>query len=110
MNRIRRENPALHDLLRLEFHHTDNDTLIAYSKTTEQLANVILVVVNLDPHNVQSGWLDLALDKLGIEPGTPYQVHDLLTDARYLWHGSRNYIQLRPWEMPAHIFRVQARI
>ena len=110
VNRIRRENPALHDLLRLEFHHTDNDTLIAYSKTTEQLANVILVVVNLDPHNVQSGWLDLALDKLGIEPGTPYQVHDLLTDARYLWHGSRNYIQLRPWEMPAHIFRVQARI
>ncbi len=107
VNRIRRENPALHDLLRLEFHHTDNDTLIAYSKTTEQLANVILVVVNLDPHNVQSGWLDLALDKLGIEPGTPYQVHDLLTDARYLWHGSRNYIQLRPWEMPAHIFRVR---
>jgi len=109
VNRIRRENPALHDLLRLEFHHTDNDTLIAYSKTTEQLANVILVVINLDPHNVQSGWVDLALDKLGIEQGAPYEVHDLLTDARYLWHGSRNYIQLRPWEMPAHIFRVQAR-
>jgi len=108
VNRIRRENPALHDLHHFQFHHTDNDTIIAYSKTDDELKNVVLIIVNLDPYNVQSGWVDLTLEELGIAPGTTFQVHDLLTDARYSWHGDRNYVELRPWEMPAHIFRVSS--
>jgi len=106
LNRIRRENPALHTLDHLAFHATDNNSIIAYSKTTSSRDNVILVFVNLDPHNAQSGWSYLSLDKLGIKPGTPYRVHDLLTDAQYQWHGERNYVSLRPWDIPAHIFRV----
>jgi starch synthase (maltosyl-transferring) len=107
VNRIRRENPALHEMDNLEFHHTDNDTLIAYSKTTDDLNNVILTIVNLDKYHVQSGWVHLALDKVGLDWHATYQLHDLLTDARYQWHGSHNYISLRPWEMPAHIFRLE---
>jgi starch synthase (maltosyl-transferring) len=110
VNRIRRDNPALHANDNLEFHPTDNDELIAYSKTTDALDNLILTVVNLDPHHVQIGWVDVILDQLSIEPGATYQVHDLLTDARYLWHGSRNYIELHPTKMPAHIFRVRRHI
>lgn len=111
VNRIRRDNPALHSNDHLVFHPTDNDQLIAYSKTTEALDNLVLTVVNLDPHHAQIGWVSLDLTKLGIEPDATYQVHDLLTDARYLWHGSRNYVELNPVAtVPAHIFRVRRHI
>jgi starch synthase (maltosyl-transferring) len=110
VNRIRRENPALHEMRRLEFHPVDNEQVIAYSKTTDALDNIILTVVNLDPHHVQIGWVNLSLDKLGIEPDTTYQVHDLLTDARHLWRGSWNYVELNPAATPAHVFRVRRHI
>ncbi len=110
VNRIRKENPALHGDLSLRFHSVDNEELIAYSKTTEDLSNAILVVVNLDPHHTQSGWVELPLEELRIDPYQPYQVHDLLSDARYLWHGARNYVELNPHVAPAHIFVLRRRL
>ena len=71
---------------------------------------MILTVVNLDPHHIHSGWVQLDLKQLGIEPEHGYQVHDLLTGARYLWRGARNYVELNPQFAPAHIFRVRRRI
>ena len=68
------------------------------------------MVVNLDPYYTQSGWVDLALDALGLDPSQPYQMHDLLNDARYLWRGPHNYVQLDPKTMPIHIFRVRRRV
>ncbi len=110
VNRIRRENPALHDNVSLRFLPVDNDNLIAYTKTTPARDNQIVVVVNLDPHNPHSGWVELDLDALGVEPGTSFQMHDLLSDARYLWSAPRNYVMLDPQRMPAHIFRVRRRV
>ena len=110
VNRIRRENPALHVDRTLRFHGTDNDQLLCYSKTSEDGENVLLMVVNLDPYHVHAGWVDLDLAELGLEPGAPFQVHDLLTGARYLWHGSRNFVQLDPNQVPAHILRVRRRV
>ena len=108
VNWIRRENPALHSNWSLRFHHVDNDQLICYSKSTENLTNVILVVVNLDYRYTQSGWVDLSLDALGLDYDRPYQVHDLLDDARYHWYGSHNYVELNPHRIPAHIFQIEA--
>jgi starch synthase (maltosyl-transferring) len=110
VNQIRRANPALASNGRLKFHSIDNSQLIAYSKTTEDLANIILVVVNLDPHYTQSGWLDLPLDYFGLDPQQPFQAHDLLTDSRYLWQGTRNFVELNPHSMPAHILRIRRRV
>ena len=110
VNQIRRANPALASNERLKFHSIDNSQLIAYSKTTEDLANIILVVVNLDPHYTQSGWLDLPLDYFGLDSHQAFQVHDLLTDSRYLWQGTRNYVELDPHSMPAHILRIRRRV
>jgi starch synthase (maltosyl-transferring) len=107
VNRIRRENPALQSDWSLRFHPVDNDQLIVYSKTTGDLANIIVVVVNLDPHHTQSGWVDLPVESFRLNPHQPYQVHDLLTDARYFWHGTHNYVELNPQMMPAHIFRIR---
>jgi starch synthase (maltosyl-transferring) len=110
VNRIRRENPALQSDWSLRFHEIANDNLIAYSKRTSDESNVILVVVNLSPHHVHSGWLELDLDSLGLDAERPFQMHDLLTNAHYLWQGPRNYIEIDPHSAPAHIFRIRRRI
>ena len=110
LNAIRRENPALHTNERLEFYPTTNDRFLAYSKSTPDLSNIILTIVNLDPYHVHSGWLDLPLEELGLEADAPYQVHDLVTGARYHWRGPRNYVELNPHVLPAHIFRVRRRV
>ena len=106
INRVRHENPALQSDRNLSFHLTDNEQVICYSKRTKDFSNIVLVMVNLDPRYTQSGWTDLSLDDLGLNGHEPYQVHDLLTDARYVWHGSHNYVELNPFVVPAHIFRV----
>ncbi len=110
VNRIRKQNPALQLDWNLRFHPIGNDQLIAYSKCTRDLSNCIVVVVNLDPHHTQSGWLELPLDQLGLDPSQSYQMHDLLTDAKYLWNGPRNYVELNPHLMPAHLFRIRHKV
>jgi len=110
LNRIRRENPALQADHRLRFFPTDNDQLLAYGKQSEDGANVIVCVVNLNPHHTHAGWVELDLGWLGIEHDRPYQVHDLLSGARYLWTGPRNYVQLDPQRSPAHVFRLRRRL
>jgi starch synthase (maltosyl-transferring) len=110
VNQIRHENPAFHLNHNLRFHQVDNDQIIAYSKSSADGTNHVLVVVNLDPHYKQSGFIHLPAEELGIDPGQPYQAHDLLTDARYLWHGSRNYVELNPETLPAHIFVLRRKI
>ncbi|ULA67429.1 MAG: Alpha-1,4-glucan:maltose-1-phosphate maltosyltransferase [Nitrospira sp.] len=107
INRIRRENPALQSDASLQFHPIDNDYLMAYSKQSPDGSNVILVVVNLSPHHVHAGWLELDLSALGIHANRPFQVHDLLTHAYYVWQGSRNYVQLDPHSVPVQIFAVR---
>ena len=106
VNGIRRENPALQSDLSLCFHPVENDQLICYSKRTEDLSSLILVVVNLDYRYKQSGWIELSLEELGLDNNRPYEVSDLLTGVTYRWQGSRNYVELDPRKIPAHIFRI----
>jgi starch synthase (maltosyl-transferring) len=135
LNQIRRTNPALQSDLSLRFHHVDNPQIICYSKSAPGEAiedagappfdvsradrlpinpppqpNVILVAVNLDPHNEQAGWIDLDLKQLGIGHDETFDVEDLLTGVHYQWQDRSNYVALRPQVMPAHIFRVTRRV
>ena len=110
INRARRDNPALHMSHDLFFHNTDNPYLIAYSKSSRDGSNVVLTVVNLDPFHTQAGWVHLDLAHLLVDGSESFRVHDLLTGAAYLWQGSRNYVELRPDKIPAHIFRVLRRV
>ena len=89
----------------------DNDQLIAYAKATPDATTSSSCVVNLDPHHTQSGWLELDLAALGpASRSRPYQMHDLLTDAHFLWHGARNFVMLDPQRCPAHVMRLRARL
>ena len=107
VNRIRRDNSALQSDRELAFCPIDNEQLIAYLKHDRGTGNIVLTVVNLDPHNTQSGWISLDLEKLGLAADQPYQVHDLLSDQRYQWRGPRNFVMLDPQRIPAHVFRIR---
>jgi starch synthase (maltosyl-transferring) len=108
INHIRRENPCLQDNQSLHFHPTDNDALLCYSKQAGD--NTILCVVNLDPHHRQAGHVEVDLQALALRPDAQYQVHDLISEERHLWSGARNYVELDPHAMPAHVFVIRQRV
>jgi starch synthase (maltosyl-transferring) len=110
VNAARRENPALQHDAGLTFFAVDNDELICYAKVDPTGDNAVLVVVNLDPHHTQAGWVTLDPAVLGIESDRAFQVHDVLTGARFLWSGVRNFVQLDPARAPAHLFRLRRRV
>ena len=109
VNKVRRDHPALQFNDALTFHPVDNDQIIAYSKsrTTTERLDVILVVVSLDHAIAQAGWVSLDLTALGVDATVPFVVRDLLTDARYTWSGSQNFVKLDPEGVPCHIFSVE---
>ena len=102
INEIRRDNPALHYNRNLRFFDVDNEAILCYGKSTPDQTNLVLVIVNLDPYHKQSGWVQLPVHELslGSGPGESFQVHDLISDARYLWHGSSNLRRARPPGQP----------
>jgi starch synthase (maltosyl-transferring) len=110
INAIRRQNPALHSDHSLRFFACTNDHIISYAKVTDDLSNVIVAVVNLDPHHVQDGHVRIPVAELGISPSAPYEVHDLLSDTGYLWQGESNYVRLDPAVGPAHVLRLSGRL
>jgi starch synthase (maltosyl-transferring) len=107
VNAIRKQNPALQSNRGLQFHSTENDQIICYSKRTEDNSNIIVTAVNLDAVWTQSAFVQLPLQDFGIDSRYPYLMIDLLTDRRFTWYGPRNYIELRPNEMPAHILKLE---
>jgi len=107
LNRVRRENPALQSDAGLRFLRIDNEQMLAYAKMTPDLSNIVVCVVNLDPHHAQSGWLQLDADLMGMAPQQACQMHDLVSGARFLWHGDRNFVSLDPQRSPVHVMRLR---
>ena len=103
VNGIRRQSPAFRGDAWFRFHETDNDRLICYSRTAHN-GETVVVVVNLDPHFKQVGHVSLDPAVVRVDPAAQFQAHDLLGGGRYLWQGSRNYVELDPATTPAHIF------
>jgi starch synthase (maltosyl-transferring) len=110
VNEIRKENEALQNDWSIKFHLTENEQLISYTKESEDRSNLILTVVNLDPHHTQSGFVTLPLEELEIPQDRGYEAEDLLTGDRYLWNGPRNYVELSPSRLPGHILRIHRRL
>jgi starch synthase (maltosyl-transferring) len=107
LNKIRKENRALQFYTNLQFHDADNDAILFYSKMTAARDNIILIVVNLDPHRKQNSFVDVPIESFGQMESDVYQVQDLLSGATYTWRGRRNYVELDPDIQPAHIFLVR---
>ena len=107
LNKIRKENRALQFYTNLQFHDADNDAILFYSKMTAARDNIILVVVNLDPHRKQNSFVYVPIESFGQMESDSYQVEDLLSGATYTWRGRRNYVELDPDVQPAHVFLVR---
>ena len=50
--------------------------------------------------------IEVPIAELGIAPDESYEVSDLLTGARYVWRGARNYVRLDPAQSVGHVFKV----
>jgi starch synthase (maltosyl-transferring) len=109
VNRIRHEDPALHEFTNLTFLPTDSDQILSYAKTTGDKRNVILIAVNLDPFAWHECTVTVPAAAIGVAPGETYRVRDLLTGAVYTW-GEHNYVRLDPQIEPAHVLRVEKRV
>ena len=106
LNEIRRAHPALQQLRDIQFHHVDNDQIIAYSRTDRATGDTVLVVCTLDSFNAQQGTTALDMPALGAGWDDQLTVHDEISGESYTW-GQFNYVRLEPWNQVAHIFRVQ---
>ncbi len=113
LNEIRRAHPALHELRNLRFHEANNDAVIIFSKRSGRSAgggahgpeDLVLVVVNLDPHGTREATVTLDMPELGMDWSDSFAVRDELTGAIYWWR-QHNYVRLDPFVEPTHIFTV----
>jgi starch synthase (maltosyl-transferring) len=108
LNHVRREHPALHWLRNLTIHRTDDERILCFSKrrVTEAGEDVVVVVVNVDPHAARETTVHLDLPALGLDWADSFAAHDEITDATYRW-GEHNYVRLDPYVEPAHVFTVR---
>ena len=113
LNRLRREHPALRELRNLRFHHVDRPELICFSKHRPGHGpgdpdDVVIAVVNLDPHHAREATVHLDLPSIGREWEEEIRVTDELTGRTYMWR-AHNYVRLDPATGPAHVFTTNGR-
>jgi starch synthase (maltosyl-transferring) len=109
LNEIRRAHPALQRLRGTRFHHSNREDLLVYSRSTESNDDVVLCVVNLNPHSFVEDTLWLDLGALGIPWDQPFQAHDELTGATYDWTGPSPYVRIDPATAPGHVLHLRPR-
>jgi starch synthase (maltosyl-transferring) len=107
LNRARKENEALQSTWNIQFCNIEDPNMIAYLKATPDLTSVFLVVVNLDPHNRHSGFVQIPRERLKITGAMNLKLHDLMTDEHYTWTQEWNYVEIDPYKMPFHLFKVE---
>ena len=105
VNRIRHENAALQTTNNITFCQVNDDAIMAYLKTSG--SNRLLIIINTDAYSRRAGIVQVPIWQLGIGPDQSYTVHDLLTEAYYTWQGERNYVELDPYVLPMHLFRIE---
>ncbi|MSW41430.1 MAG: DUF3416 domain-containing protein, partial [Actinobacteria bacterium] len=108
LNALRAAHPALQTLRGLHFHHSDDDSVIVFSKRDGDSpdADCVVVVVTLDPHRPRETMVHLDLAALGLGPDDIFSAHDLVTDTAWRW-SAHQYVRLAPAEHVAHIVSVR---
>ena len=106
LNRFRRDNPALHELSNLRFLDCPDPNLLAYAKATADRRNIVIAIVNLDPHGLHAGDIDLPLDAWGIAEDQVFSLEEAFTGRRIEWRGARQRLALDPQQNPAVLFRL----
>ncbi len=106
LNKARKQHAALQNTWNIRFLTIENPNLIAYIKCTDDLSDIVLVVVNLDQHTRQSGYVQLPKDLLRLKDDINVKLHEQITDERYTWTQEWNFVALDPNVMPFHFFEL----
>ena len=106
LNRIRRQNPALHSHLNIRFHNAFDPDILYFMKATEDRSNIVLVAINLDPHGVHEADFELPLWEWSLPDDATVGVTDLLDERRTQWSGKIQRVRLDPFVNPYAIWRV----
>ena len=110
LNEIRhRHRGAIALLPALRVQEIRNDSMLCVSRMNQARDDVLLVVVNLDPHHPQEGTIWLDLEGLGIPADIPFEAHDELTGISYVWQGPESYVRLDPAQQSAHVLHLRRR-
>jgi len=107
INKARKQHPALQSTWNIHFCSIEDSSLLAYLKYTDDLKDLILVIVNLDQHNTHQGYVQLPLHVLHLGGHINIKLHDLMTDERYTWTQEWNYVELNPHKLPFHLFKLE---
>ena len=107
LNRIRRQNPALHTHLGFQAYNCWNDNIFYFGKRTPKLDNFILVAVCLDPHHAQEAHFELPLWEFGLPDEASLHGEDLMNGHRWTWHGKTQWMRIEPWQLPFGIWRIE---
>src|SRR5690606_37840097 len=80
LNHIRRENPALHTHLGVQFHDCGNEQILYFSKVAPPANNRLLIAISLDPRAGQEALLPFPAAALGLEvdSGDEFEVEELM--------------------------------
>lgn len=107
VNAIRRQHPALQEYENLRFVETADDNVLAYYKATEDLGDIVLIIVNLDPFHTHESSVRLPLHDLGMPSDGQVRAEELLTNETFLWTGEEQQVRLDPEQNPAMIFSLR---
>jgi starch synthase (maltosyl-transferring) len=128
LNGVRRAHPALQRLRNVVIHSSDDENVLVFSKatgawsrlrstdgggstggggsTTGEPDDLVIVVINLDPHAARETMVHLDLPALGLDWHDSLAVHDEITGQDWHW-GQHNYVRLDPGVEPAHLLTVR---
>lgn len=106
VNAIRRNNPALWHFTNLTFLNAWNDNILAFYKMSAEGDNLVIVAVNLDPHNAQGADFEVPLWEFGLPDSASVEAVDLVEDKRFTWHGKVQHVWLDPARRPYAIWRL----
>jgi starch synthase (maltosyl-transferring) len=103
INRLRRENSALHEFENIRFYPSNDDAVLFYGKTDFFHRNFVFVAVNLDPRTPHSPALEFPTGEFSLDPGA---IKDELNGTPLTWSYGRAYTELHPERNPAAVFVV----
>ena len=112
LNEIRRAHPALQQLRNVTIHSSDDDAVLVFTKhvvptdSTDGGDDLVIVVLNLDPHAPRTTMVHLNLPAIGLDWEDSFAVHDEITGEDWQW-GAHNFVHLDPYHEPAHILSVR---
>ncbi|MBT8262456.1 MAG: alpha-1,4-glucan--maltose-1-phosphate maltosyltransferase [Bacteroidia bacterium] len=105
INMIRKEHTSLQQTKNIQFLSIENEQILAYHKYSDDREDETLMIVNLDPHYPQNGWVQLPMGELGVQEGQRISVTDLITGSSYHWDKEWNFVELHP-ALPFHLFKI----